>query len=380
MNNENISMDELMNDFELKNFRKGEIVKGKIVSVAHDEVVVNIGHFADGVISRNEISNDKDFDMSSMNIDDEIYVMVLSGDDGEGNVALSKKRADAIKAWDVCEEIFNENKTIEIKISEVVKGGLVAFSNGIRVFMPGSQCAARRIENLEELVGKTLEVKIIEFDKEKRKVVVSRRVIEEAAIKIERIALWKTINVGEKRNGKVTKILKFGAFVNIAGIEGLIHINDLAWTRVKRVEDILSVGDNVEVYIKDIDIERERLALSLKDVTENPWSKLSKNRKIGETVKGKVVRFISVGAIVETEDGVEGLVHISEVTDENITSAESVLKLGEEVKVKILSMDIENEKLSLSIKDAQEKSKEYLQYNDEEEGFSLGDMFKEFKF
>lgn len=380
MNNENMSMDELMNDFELKNFRKGEIVKGKVVSVAADEIVVNIGHFADGVVSRNEISNDNNFDINSINVDDEIYVMVLSGDDGEGNVALSKKRADAIKAWDVFEEIFNENKTIEVKINEVVKGGVVAFSNGIRVFMPGSQCAAKRIENLEELVGKTIEVKIIEFDKEKRKVVVSRRVIEEAVLKTQKLALWKTINVGEKRTGKVTKILKFGAFVNIAGIEGLIHINDLAWTRVKKVEDILSVGDNVEVYIKDIDIDRERLALSLKDITENPWAKLSKNRKIGDTVNAKIVRFISVGAIAETEDGVEGLVHISEITDENITSADSVLKLGQEVKVKILSMDIEKEKLSLSIKDAEEKSKEYLNYNDNEEGFSLGDMFKDFKF
>ncbi len=380
MDNENMSMSDLMNDFELKNFRKGEIVKGKVVSVRNDEIIVNIGHFADGVVSRNEISNDSDFDINEIKVDDEIYVMVLSGDDGEGNVSLSKKRADAIKVWDNIEELFESGKSLQVKLKEVVKGGIVAFTSGIRVFMPASQCAARRVENLEELVGKTLEVKIIEFNKENRKVVVSRRVIEEEELKKEKTALWKTIKEGEKRKGKVTKILKFGAFVNIGGVEGLIHINDLAWTRVKRVEDILSVGDEVEVYVRSVDLAKERMELSLKDVCENPWVKVSNEHNVGDTVNAKIVRFIQVGAIAEIEDGIEGLVHISEITDENITSAEDVLKLGQEVKVKILSIDAENEKLSLSIKDASEKSTEYLQYNDDEDGFTLGDVFKDFKF
>lgn len=380
MDNENMSMSDLMNDFELKNFRKGEIVKGKVVSVRNDEIIVNIGHFADGVVSKNEISNDSDFDINEIKVDDEIYVMVLSGDDGEGNVSLSKKRADAIKAWDNIEELFESGKSLQVKLKEVVKGGIVAFTSGIRVFMPASQCAVRRVENLEELVGKTLEVKIIEFNKENRKVVVSRRVIEEEELKKEKTALWKTIKEGEKRKGKVTKILKFGAFVNIGGVEGLIHINDLAWTRVKRVEDILSVGDEVEVYVRSVDLAKERMELSLKDVCENPWVKVSNEHNVGDTVNAKIVRFIQVGAIAEIEDGIEGLVHISEITDENITSAEDVLKLGQEVKVKILSIDAENEKLSLSIKDASEKSTEYLQYNDDEDGFTLGDVFKDFKF
>ena len=380
MDNENMSMSDLMNDFELKNFRKGEIVKGKVVSVRNDEIIVNIGHFADGVVSRNEISNDSDFDINEIKVDDEIYVMVLSGDDGEGNVSLSKKRADAIKAWDNIEELFESGKSLQVKLKEVVKGGIVAFTSGIRAFMPASQCAARRVENLEELVGKTLEVKIIEFNKENRKVVISRRVIEEEELKKEKTALWKTIKEGEKRKGKVTKILKFGAFVNIGGVEGLIHINDLAWTRVKRVEDILSVGDEVEVYVRSVDLAKERMELSLKDVCENPWVKVSNEHNVGDTVNAKIVRFIQVGAIAEIEGGIEGLVHISEITDENITSAEDVLKLGQEVKVKILSIDAENEKLSLSIKDASEKSTEYLQYNDDEDGFTLGDVFKDFKF
>ena len=381
MSNENMSMDEIMNDFELKSFRKGEIIKGKVVSVNNDAVIVNIGHFADGVVSKSEISSDVDFDMSTINADDEIYVMVISTDDGDGNVALSKRRADAIKAWDKLEDIFKVNKTFEIKIKEAVKGGLLAYIDGIRVFMPASQCAARRIENIETLVGTTLEVKLIEFNKEDRKVVVSRRVIEEVAKKAEEAKILRTIQAGENRTGKVTKILKFGAFVNIGGVEGLIHINDLAWTRVREVEDILTVGDTVEVYVKEVDLARERLSLSLKDLCENPWTKFAKENKIGETVDAKIVRFIQVGAIAQVNGGVEGLVHISQISEDRINSASDVLKMGQEVKVKILAIDIEKEKLSLSIKEAVDRSVEYEQYNDTEEDFGgLSDLFKDFKF
>lgn len=377
---ENMSMDELMNGFELKNFRKGQVIKGKVVSRSSNEIIVNIGHFADGIVSRNEISNDEDFDMSSINADDEIYVMVLSTDDGDGNVSLSKKRADAIKAWDNIEEIYKEQKIIEVKIKEAVKGGLVGFAFGVRVFMPASQCSAKRLENIEVLVGETLEVKIIEFDKEARKVIISRRIVEEEIIKRDEVKIFKTLKAGEKKTGKVTKILAFGAFVAIDGVEGLIHINELAWTRVKKVEDILSVGDTVEVYIKDIDLDKRRLSLSLKDLCENPWQKLAKNHKIGDTVNAKIVRFIQVGAIAQIENGIEGLVHISEITDEHIKSAQEVLEIGQEVKVKILSMDVAKERLSLSIKDATEEAANYMQFNDEEEGFGLSDLFKGFKF
>ncbi|WP_297435397.1 30S ribosomal protein S1 [uncultured Clostridium sp.] len=377
MNNENISMDDLMNGFELKKFRRGEIVKGKVVSVNSNEIIVNIGHFADGIVSRDEISGDIDFDINSIKAEDDIHVMILNTDDGDGNVSLSKKRADAIKVWEDLALASKEDKVIEIKIKEVVKGGLIAFVNGVRVFMPASQSSAKRLENIEVLVGQNLEVKIIEFNREDKKVVVSRRKIEEAIIKKEEAIIWKTLNVGEKKTGKVTKILKFGAFVNIDGIEGLIHVNELAWTRVKRVEDILTVGDKVEVYIKDIDMDKERLSLSLKDLCENPWIKLSKSKNVGDTVNAKIVRFIQVGAIAEIEGGVEGLVHISEVSDENIKVASDVLKIGQEIKVKILVLDKEREKLSLSIKDATEEATEYMKYNDTEEDFGgLADLFK----
>lgn len=372
---ENLTMSDLMDSFELKHFHKGEIVKGKVISVKNDEVIVNIGHFADGVIPRNEISNDKDFDINSMNVDDEIYVMVLSGDDGDGNVLLSKRRADAIKVWDDLKDIFEKETLINVKLKEVVKGGLVGDFNGIRIFMPASQCAGRRIENLEELVGKTLEVKIIEFNKEAKKVVVSRRVIEEEIRDKEKKALWSSIKEGEKRKGKVTRLAKFGAFVDIGGVEGLVHLSDMSWSRVHKPEEVVAVGDEVEVYVSEVNMERGRIALSLKDVLKNPWETLE-GLKVGDVVNGKVTNFIKVGAFVEVVPGIEGLVHISEITDENITKPSDVLSLGQEVKVKILNIDDENKRMSLSMKDAIETSNEYKKYNDEEEGYSLADLFK----
>lgn len=374
--NENLTMSDLMDSFELKHFHKGEIVKGKVISVKNDEIIVNIGHFADGIVPRNEMSNDKDFDINSINIDDEIFVMVLSGDDGEGNVLLSKRRADAIKVWDDLKNAFEKETLISVKLKEVVKGGLVGDFNGIRIFMPASQCAGIRIENLEELVGKVLEVKVIEFNKEAKKVVVSRRIVEEEIRNNEKKALWSSIKEGEKRKGKVTRLAKFGAFVDIGGVEGLVHISDMSWSRVHNPEEVVVVDDEVEVFVSEVNMEKERVALSLKDVIKNPWETLE-GLKVGDVVNGKVTNFIKVGAFVEVMPGIEGLVHISEITDENIAKPSDVLSLGQEVKVKILSIDDENKKMSLSIKDATETSNEYKQYNDEEEGYSLADLFKD---
>lgn len=375
-----MTMSELMNDFELKNFHKGEIVKGKVISVKNDEIIVNLGHFADGIVPRSEISNDSDFDINSINIDDTIYVMVLSGDDGEGNVLLSKKRADKEKAIEDIEKSFNEDRLISVKVKEVIKGGLACDIHGIRAFMPGSQCSNKRVNDLSTLVGKDLEVKVIEFEKRNNRIVVSRRVVEEKIAKEEKDKVWDSIKSGEKRRGTVTRLAKFGAFVDIGGIDGLIHLNDMSWSRVNKPEDVLSVGDEVEVFVQEVDKAKGRISLSLKDVLQNPWDNVPKKYKINDVLNGKVSKFIKVGAFVEVEPGVEGFVHISEITDENISKPSDALEIGKEVKVKVLDINNEDNKMSLSIKDATEKSKEYLQYNDDSEGFSLGEMFKDFKF
>lgn len=375
-----MTMEELMSDFELKNFHKGEIVKGKVVSVKNDEIVVNIGHFADGIIPKNEISNDDEFDINSLSIDDIIYVMVLSGDDGDGNVLLSKKRADKEKTIENIERSFEENKLISVKIKEVIKGGLSCDANGVKVFMPASQCSIRKIENFNALLGKSLDVKVIEFEKRNNKIVVSRRVVEETLAKEEKERIWNSIKSGEKRQGVVTKLVKFGAFVDIGGVNGLIHLNDMSWSRVNKPEDVVSVGDNVEVFVQEVDKSKGRISLSLKDILQNPWDNIKTKYKVNDVLDGVVSKFIKVGAFVEIEPGVEGFVHISEITDENISKPSDALEIGKKVKVKILDINSDENKIALSIKDAIEKSKEYMQYNDENEGFCLGELFKDFKF
>lgn len=375
-----MTMEELMSDFELKNFHKGEIVKGKVVSVKNDEIVVNIGHFADGIIPKNEISNDDEFDINSLSIDDIIYVMVLSGDDGDGNVLLSKKRADKEKTIENIERSFEENKLISVKVKEVIKGGLSCDANGVKVFMPASQCSIRRIENFNTLLGKSLDVKVIEFEKRNNKIVVSRRVVEETLAKEEKERIWNSIKSGEKRQGVVTKLVKFGAFVDIGGVNGLIHLNDMSWSRINKPEDVVSVGDNVEVFVQEVDKSKGRISLSLKDILQNPWDNIKTKYKVNDVLDGVVSKFIKVGAFVEIEPGVEGFVHISEITDENISKPSDTLEIGKKVKVKILDINSDENKIALSIKDAIEKSKEYMQYNDENEGFCLGELFKDFKF
>lgn len=375
-----MTMEELMSDFELKNFHKGEIVKGKVVSVKNDEIVVNIGHFADGIIPKNEISNDDEFDINFLSIDDIIYVMVLSGDDGDGNVLLSKKRADKEKTIENIERSFEENKLISVKVKEVIKGGLSCDANGVKVFMPASQCSIRRIENFNTLLGKSLDVKVIEFEKRNNKIVVSRRVVEETLAKEEKERIWNSIKSGEKRQGVVTKLVKFGAFVDIGGVNGLIHLNDMSWSRVNKPEDVVSVGDNVEVFVQEVDKSKGRISLSLKDILQNPWDNIKTKYKVNDVLDGVVSKFIKVGAFVEIEPGVEGFVHISEITDENISKPSDALEIGKKVKVKILDINSDENKIALSIKDAIEKSKEYMQYNDENEGFCLGELFKDFKF
>lgn len=375
-----MTMEELMSDFELKNFHKGEIVKGKVVSVKNDEIVVNIGHFADGIIPKNEISNNDEFDINSLSIDDIIYVMVLSGDDGDGNVLLSKKRADKEKTIENIEKSFEENKLISVKVKEVIKGGLSCDANGVKVFMPASQCSIRRIENFNTLLGKSLDVKVIEFEKRNNKIVVSRRVVEETLAKEEKERIWNSIKSGEKRQGVVTKLVKFGAFVDIGGVNGLIHLNDMSWSRVNKPEDVVSVGDNVEVFVQEVDKSKGRISLSLKDILQNPWDNIKTKYKVNDVLDGVVSKFIKVGAFVEIEPGVEGFVHISEITDENISKPSDALEIGKKIKVKILDINSDENKIALSIKDAIEKSKEYMQYNDENEGFCLGELFKDFKF
>ncbi|MBQ5696215.1 MAG: 30S ribosomal protein S1 [Clostridium sp.] len=372
--NEN-SMENLLKDFDVKRISSGDILKGKIIDVNDKEVTVNINYAFDGVISKEELVVGDISPLEVVKPGDTIDVYVISPNDGEGYVELSRLRALQITEKEDLKKAFKNGETIKVLVKEEVKGGLVAYYGSLRVFIPASLVSRERIE-LKTLLGKEIEVRLIELDIRNKKVVASRRILEEEAYEIEKKKIWDSIKSGEKREGIVKKVIKAGAIVDIGGVTGLIHINDLAWERVKRVEDIVNVGDKVTVFVGEVDASNERVSLILKDVDKEPWRVHADSIKSGDIIEGKVVKFMGFGAFVELFPGVEGLVHINEITDENIAKPSDVLEIGQKVKVKVLDINKENKRISLSIKDAVERSTEYMQYNDNEEGVTLGELFK----
>lgn len=369
------TMGDLLKDFDVKRIRTGDILDGEVIDVNDKEVMVNINYAFDGMILKEDLTNmDKD-PREVVSKGDKIKVYVLSPNDGEGYVKLSRTRALEITEKEDILNAFNNEENITVYVKEEVKGGLVAYYGNIRIFIPASLASRERIE-LSSLVGKEIEVRIIELDFKARKIVASKRVLEDAVYEDKKKELWKSVKSGEKRSGIVKKIIKAGAIVDIGGITGLIHLSDLSWGRVHNAEDVVSVGDKVEVFIGEVDTKNERVSLILKDVDKDPWETNATTLKVGDILEGKVVNLIKFGAFVEIFPGVEGLVHINEITEENIAKPSDVLKVGQIVKVKVLDVDKVNKKISLTIKDAEEKSKEYMKYNDSDEGVSLGDLFK----
>lgn len=376
------SMKEMMEAIEgsLKRINSGDIVKGTVISVSDSEVFVNIGYMADGIIDRAELSDDPAVNPKDIiNAGDELYVYIINVNDGEGNVELSKKRADAVKVWDELSELQSEGKSVTVKVKEAVKGGAVAYIKGIRAFIPASQLAAGFVEDINSFVGKDLEVKIIELDKDKNKVILSGKEVAKEAKESKKQELWNSIKKGEKRTGTVTRLARFGAFVDLGGVDGLIHNQDLSWKRIVDPAEIVSVGDKVEVYVLDFDKEKGRISLGLKEISEDPWNTITEKYSVGSTVEGTVVRLLDFGAFVEIAPGIEGLVHISEISEERVSKPASVLNVGDKVKVKVLSIDTKEHKMSLSIKEAVEKPQEdYSQFNDEESSMAtLADLFKD---
>ena len=377
---EDMSMEEMMEDIDnsMKNIREGQIIKGKVISFSDKEVLVNIGYMADGIIKAGENISLEDMNIKDIHEGDEIYVYIVKLNDGEGNVILSKKMADEIMKWKELEEDFQKQSIFKVKVSEVVKGGVVCYIDGIRAFIPASHISARYVKDLKEFLGKELEVKVIEINKRNNKLVLSAKEVEQAKINTQKEKLLKSLKAGEKRKGKVSKLVKFGAFIDLGGVEGLIHLNDLSWKRVNNPADVLNVGDEVEVFVLDVDKEKQRISLALKDIKDDPWNKLTSGYSVGDVIKGKVVKLLDFGAFVEIIDGVEGLVHITEITNENIAKPSDALKIGDIVKVKILELDLKNKRIALSIKEADDTmQKELEKYNDDSEGISLGELLKE---
>ncbi|MBZ9690344.1 30S ribosomal protein S1 [Clostridium botulinum] len=373
------TMKSFLEEYDVKRINKGQILKGKVLEVNEKEAVVNINYAFDGLIAKEEVSIDDKNPMDVLNVDDEIDVYVMSPNDGEGYVKLSLIKALVIKEKEQLQKAFKEEKNVKVYVKDEIKGGLISYYGNIRVFIPAS-LASRNMIDLSTLKNTELEVRIIELDFRNNKIVASRKAIENEEYEKNRKVIWNSLKEGEKRTGVVKKLVKYGAFVDIGGVEGLVHISDLSWNRVNRPEEVVKENDKVEVYIGSIDLEKQKLSLVLKDINKEPWTLHTNEIKSGMIFEGKVVKFASFGAFVEIFEGIEGLVHISEITDENIAKPSDVLELNQKVKVKVLDFNKEGKRLSLSIKDAVETSKEYLQYVDEEDGVSLGELFKNFKF
>lgn len=380
-NSEEMSMNEIMEEFKkpIPKIQAGDILKGTVISVTNEEVFVNIGYMSDGIITKDEVTSDEALNLKdAFKSGDEIYVYVMEVNDGEGNVALSKRKAEQLKIWDDLEDALNRDKTFNVKVSEVVKGGLVAELQGERAFIPASLASASYVEDLNKFLGKQLLVKVAEVDKEKRKIILSRKDVEIKELEAKRKVIWSSLKKGDKIKGKVSRLAKFGAFVDIGGMDGLIHLSDLSWKRIMNPAEVVSVGDEVEVYIVDFDEAKGRISLALKEVKMNPWKELK--YKVGQIVEGNVVKILDFGAFVELEPGIEGLVHITEISENRIARVSDVIKLEDKVKVKILEINENEEKMSLSIKEALTNTEEdFSAYggDSKEQNLTLGDLLKE---
>ncbi len=349
-------MDSMGDSFRIP--KKGDVLKGKVVQVNREEIVVNIGYKSDGIVTKKEIASNPDsFDLNDIKEDQEIDVYVMRSDDGEGNVLLSMKRVSMFKDWDELEELMNADKIVKVRTSEAVKGGVVAYYKEVRGFIPASHLAIGYVKDLNEFVGKTVEVKIIEFNKNKKKIVFSRKVIDEVLLTAKKEELWKTIENEQIIKGEVKRITNFGVFVDIGGVDGLVHISELSWGRVKSPKEVVKVGDIVDVKILNANPETEKVSLSMKQVKSDPWATFADRYEVGGTYHSKVVNLTDFGAFVELEPGIEGLVHISQISHKRVEKPSDELKVGEEHEVRILEADSAAKKLKLSMKNSDEVEK-----------------------
>lgn len=355
---ENMSFEEMLNE-SFKPLHNGNIVKGSVIRVTENEVFVNLGYKADGVIEKSEFSNDPNVNLASeVSVGDEIEVFVIKVNDGDGNVVLSKKRLEMNKGFDELEEAFNNKTVLKGKIIDIIKGGLVANINGVRVFVPSSQISNKFVQDLSSFKGQELDFNIIEFNKAKRRIIAGRRDLVQAMEDEAKAKVYDNIKAGDKLEGTVSRIVDFGAFVDLGGVDGLIHISELSWGRVKKVSDVLKEGDKVTVYVLEADKEKNKISLSLKDAQQNPWVLAKDKYHLSDIVEGKVVRLVDFGAFVELEEGVDGLVHISQICQKHIAKVEEVLSIGQVVKAKITEIDTDNKKISLSIKEVDSQKEE----------------------
>ncbi|RIM60289.1 30S ribosomal protein S1 [Staphylococcus arlettae] len=393
-------MTEEFNESMINDIKEGDKITGEVQSLEDKQVIVHVnGGKFNGIIPISQLSTHHiDNPSDAVNVGDEIeaYVTKVELDDENetGAYILSKRQLETEKSYDYLQEKLDSNETIEAKVTEVVKGGLVV-DVGQRGFIPASLISTDFIEDFSHFDGQVLELKVEELDPENNRVILSRKAVQEVENAKKKDQLLQSLTEGDVIEGKVARLTNFGAFIDIGGVDGLVHVSELAHEHVKTPEDVVAIGDDVKVKIKSIDKDSERISLSIKDTLPSPFESIRGEFNEGDIIEGKVVRLTSFGAFVEIKAGVQGLVHISEISHKHIGTPGEVLEAGDIVSVKVLGVDVENERISLSIKATllnedvvesdDETTKSYLDTSDDEEdnptlGDVFGDKLKDFKF
>jgi small subunit ribosomal protein S1 len=366
-------------DATLQPFEEGDVVTGHVVRIDKDEVLVDIGYKSEGVIPANELSIRKNVDpKDEVEMGEEVDALVLTKEDQDGRLILSKKRARFEKAWRRIEAAAESGEPVEGTVIEVVKGGLI-IDLGVRGFLPASLVDIRRVPHLDEYLSQTIECKVIELNRSRNNVVLSRRAVLEEQRREDRERILDRLQPGQIVDGTISNIVDFGAFVDLDGIDGLIHISELSWSHVNHPSEILSIGDTVNVKVLDIDRDRQRISLGLKQTQEDPWQRVVDTYNVGDELEGRVTKVVTFGAFVEILDGVEGLVHISELAQHHVENPREIIQPGDDVRVKILEIDSERRRLSLSIKRVEgqvlpRRALEAEQPSEEPQGGGLDDV------
>ncbi|MDZ7673582.1 MAG: 30S ribosomal protein S1 [Acidimicrobiales bacterium] len=371
-------------DDTMVTIEEGQLVEGKVVRIDKDEVLLDIGFKSEGVVPSRELSIRNDIDPSEVvALGDAVEALILTKEDKEGRLILSKKRAQYERAWGKIEEIKEAEGVVTGPVIEVVKGGLI-IDIGLRGFLPASLVELRRVRDLAPYVGRELEAKIIELDKNRNNVVLSRRAWLEETQREQREDFLQNLKPGEVRRGVVSSVVNFGAFVDLGGMDGLVHVSELSWKHVDHPGSVVAVGDEIEVQVLEVDNDRERISLSLKATQQDPWQEFANAHRVGELVYGRVTKLVPFGAFVQVGEGIEGLVHISEMSAHHVDLPEQVVTPGEELWVKIIDLDLQRRRISLSIKQAAEGGVVAAEYQEafgeqmyDDEGNYLGEVVPE---
>src|ERR671912_56107 len=339
----------------LIDFKDGDIVEGEVVRIDRDEVLVDIGYKSEGLVPSNELTIRKGADPHDVvELGQRLEALVMQKEDADGRLILSAKRAAFERAWNRIEEAYNDQRTVEGPVIEVVKGGLI-LDIGLRGFLPASLVDIRRVRNLDSFLGQKLECKVIELNRSRNNVVLSRRAVLEEERKEERERILTSLEEGMIVKGTVSNLVDFGAFVDLEGIDGLIHISELSWQHVDHPSEVVEVGEEVEVKVLEVDRDRERISLGLKQTRKDPWQEIVERVNVGEQIQGRVTKLVTFGAFVEVAEGVEGLIHISELAEHHVETPDEIVRSGDEVDARIIDVDARRRRLSLSLRPKREE-------------------------